>query len=296
MSKESLNPVETTIQFGDFVAAVKRKVPSSLKMSEMPSFAIGDRGIEERLREVWDKYGESYILEEPLAAYATTMYMLLNNMNGVEEGEQWLSLGSGPGIYEIFLAQKMARLKIVSLDLSPEQIKIQKKLLRAVARDNPVLESRVQPTVGSMTDLSGVGKDFKQVMCINALHWSPQWRRVVAEINGVLSPVEGARVYMVAGSTKFVGGGAAFAPDLTTDTIIEEFEKHGLKVTACGTLHIPGQFGLFTPRFYSVFERNSKVSGYWGDRIMKGKTTFTDYSYMGMGIIQISELNGKLRK
>jgi hypothetical protein len=293
MPRETLNPLHITTEFAEFTSGIKAGIPSHLRRPFIERAILRDDvPLEDQISAAWDGLGKSYLLDESLDAYATTMLALLEHCRVPAVSEKWLSLGSGPGIYELFLAKRFPKVSVTSVELSPEQVNIQRELLEQVASKSPAVRKRLNVVQGSMTNLGDVGGDYNQILCINSLPWSSNWRAVIAGVEKALSRREGSRVFTTMGSVSSTNGQRVISPDLDTDTLIEEFEKYGLRAKAVGTLSFIGQHGLFTPRFYGSFERTSKMSEPWETRVLSGKTTITDYDAHG-GIIKATTLNSK---
>jgi hypothetical protein len=193
------------------------------------------------------------------------------------------------------LAKRFPKVAVTSVELSPQQVRIQRELLDQVALKSPAVGKRLDVRQGSMTELGDdVGGDYNQILCINSLPWSSNWRAVVVGIEKALSAREGSRVFVTMGSvaSRDEQGQRVISPDLDTDTLVEEFEKYGLRAKAMGTLSFIGQHGLFTPRFYASFERTSRMTENWEARVTAGKTELTDYDAHN-GLIKATTLNSK---
>ena len=281
--------------FFDFVGFMKSRVPSSLKQTTIEHFQIGDFAkIEGQISEAWDRFGKAYLLEESEEAYGGTMYMLLDNMETSIGSEKWLSLGSGPGLYEAFFALKFPQLSIVSQDLSSGQLKVQEEIIKYCTKKSTV-GSRVKLVRGSMKNLEEVGSGFQRILLINSLQWCPEWKSVIAQINKALSTEEGSRVYVTSGSV-MTEDGHEITVGMNEDTIIDEFEKNELRARVVGRINIThGQYGRRTSRFYGVFERNSSLSDKWSERIMTGQANLIDYVTNG-GIINKIDYTANVKR
>lgn len=245
---ETLNPRVDTGRFLKFTGEVRRSLPE-LNQKLYPFFSAPRELVpsDDWVRQAFDKYGKDYIEQEPTEALGMTMYMLLENLRAPKGRERWLSLGSGPGLYEIFLASRIPGVTITSVDISAEQLDVQAQLIDRFTKPQDRVKERLTLVRGSMDDLSQVGEGFNQIFCINALHWCQDWKRATAEIGRVLSPAEGSRVYVVLGSASMVDttGKRPIRDAINTDMIINEFESLGLKTVSLGHVNLTrGQLGL----------------------------------------------------
>lgn len=239
---------------------------------------------------MWADLGTDYVTQEPLDAFGATMLMLLENLPRPTGRERWLSLGSGPGIYETFLARIFPEAMIDCLDISPELINFHLRLLAAQTD----LAYRVNPQIADISQtLEFPAGSFNRILVINCLHWIRGWRNTISEINRVLSKTEGSTVYSVLGSASvFTDGGRnklSVTPDLDTDKLTDFMETYPFNTTALGILLIPkGQYGIYTERYYNVTKRGRTPFKHWGRRARKGEIKFIEYTSI-RGVVEIRD-------
>ncbi len=92
-----------------------------------------------------------------------------------------LDVGTGPGIFPIFLSKSLPQVRLKGLDLSPVMVEI--------ARRNAMeegLEGRVEFMVGSAYRLPCEDRSIDLVLCINTLHHLNQPVRFFDEVSRVL--------------------------------------------------------------------------------------------------------------
>lgn len=279
MSGERLRGVEQRlVKFTEFVSPYRQGVGG---LAAPLTFDVPDAtDPEKQARIEWDNLGAAYLTQETLEAQAATIYMLLDNIERPRRRERWLSLGSGPGLYEIFLLKEWHKPSIVSVDLSFILLKEQKSIVNQTGRQSISIPRRISLVNASMTRLPLGGKGYERIFCINSLHWTPRWRTAIAEVERLLSPRDGSRVYVVIGSAPVwnKGNKEQVAEGLDQDSILDEFEEHNLPVKLAGDLKISrSQFGQPTERGYYVFERGLPVNNDWRSRLKKGDLPIIDY-------------------
>jgi len=282
---------EQVSAFLDFARYTKRRAlaqkqgRSGTHLKAVPITALFS---EDGVRDFWDRNTHSYISIETPAALGLTMFALLESIPIPTSPQRWLSLGSGPGFYEIFLAKTQPNLSITSVDLSPKFINMQRKTIEKEAETDPQIRDRITPIVGSMNNLqSGDGNKFDRIFCINAFHWNTDWKRAVTNICQALSGANDSSVFITLGKVPFSSpdGRSLFsAPYL--EEVLDEFASKGLGTKTFGRLVMErGQSGEPESRYYAVFQRDPDTNR--GDlitRLMQGKTSCIDYQTVGKAI------------
>ena len=279
--------LRNTGKFIEFVRDIKSKFPSqdsSLTASLFP----------ESIASLWNRLGKNYLHQESIDALAATMYLLqeqgVNQVSGNKN--KWLSIGSGPGLYELFLVKQLNRVKIDSLDISMEQLRVGKQIINPLAADN---SKRINLINASMSEIPLASGKYDRVLVLNSLHWSADWKKAVSEVGRVLNPKNGSRVYAVIGSAAIVtkNGKTSPAKDLNTDTLIDEFEANGLMAKHLITMNIlNGQLNMPTSRMFAVFERGIKPNKHWSERMISGQVKYGEITILPNGTFQRTKLNG----
>lgn len=265
--------------FLGFVGKVKETTLTS-------SILIPDNGIlskrgatEDQLRDAWNKSARNYSKVETLDAFGATMHALLDSLGLPTTSQKWLSLGAGPGFYEIYLAKKQDRLSIVLLDFAQSFVDLQAQIVDEEAKINPQIKARISSIKGSMNRLSNVGEGFNTILCINAIQWDTNWKLTVSEISRVLAKSEGSSVFLtLAGIRVKNEDGSISRSEVDPREAIEEFEGVGLRLKAFGGLLIRrGQNGLPTERTYMLFQRDNQNVSSWMERLKNGDISWKDY-------------------
>ena len=249
---------------------------------------------------IWDKLGKDYINLESTDAMAATMYLLQEHGITEIEGRQtkWLSIGSGPSLYEFYLAKLLFPVEIDSLDISIKQLETGKKVADFLKTDGSRYEKsvhRVRPINASMDAIPVETGYYDRILLLNSLHWCVNWKNAIREVSRVLIPRKGARVYVVMASASIITaeGKKTLTPDLDTDSLLDQFEANGLVAKSIVNATIlNGQYGRPTPRMFTVFERGNVPKEHWSDRIRSGQTKFGELTIFPDGTIQREKLNG----
>jgi ubiquinone/menaquinone biosynthesis C-methylase UbiE len=116
----------------------------------------------EYLKQYYDAYGmkEWYRLDRNAEARVSFHLHQHYLMQSIQRGYRVLEIGAGPGRFTLELATLGA--KVVVLDISPEQLRLNKKIMERESQLNTV-EQWVE---GDVTDLSAFGDDeFDAVVC-----------------------------------------------------------------------------------------------------------------------------------
>jgi SAM-dependent methyltransferase len=281
--------------FVQFLLNQRKHVPSELIRSEaLTTPDIGESGI----RESWNEFGAGYIVAESVIANQLTFLLLHKHLRQVKPNERILSVGSGPGLFETYLAEVLHLHRIFCVDIANNLLKTQ---LEMHARKNGKAACLPTPLEGSMNKLPFADNSFSQLICINSLHWSQNWVGAVEEMDRVLSKDDGSQAIFVAGTANRIatnGKKIPIATGLNTDTLIETLESKGLALKGLGRLNIDqAQFNIPTARFYCVVERGQVPNMSWSDRIIeKRNIPFIDYHVVGEKITSENLLTRKVER
>lgn len=267
-----------------FVGFVKQeKLIVERGRSSVSSKGIQDwDGSGKHLKAYWDRYAEDYFLGEKIGALADTMYIILDNLSERKGQERWLSLGSGSGIYEVFLAGLLPGVSIVSLDISDKQMIIQRGIMKRFLDQEK--RRKIKLYTGSMEDLRSVGRGFDRIFCLDSIHWSSDWRRTVSQISDVLSPDDQARVYLTVSEGRV---GKDQRHDVNEETrdfrvLIEEFERNNLQPLILGALNFKLELDIdsYTSRPFGVFRRGLVSGKGWKERVLSNELLYFTYTYV----------------
>jgi hypothetical protein len=110
---------------------------------------------EHDIRKLWEQCGSSYLHQQASDVTQANMAALLEDIQPGgrpqwltrNSKENWLSLGSGAALYELFLARLYPNVSITCLDIAPIFQQFNRRLLRQF----PELKDRFQYLIGSMS-------------------------------------------------------------------------------------------------------------------------------------------------
>jgi len=219
---------------------------------------------EQLLEAVWNKKAADWIGVETQTAYYATMQTLLHYMNLQKAGNQQIvSVGSGPGLYELYLATLFEkrlgkhRPTIVCTDFSEEMTRIQRNIHSITKAKEGVVLDRVRMETQNMTNLRMKTKSVDQLICNNTLQWVPNWRQAIKEMAQVITPTKTGYLYIFLNENPMTSLSTAEGetvlelPNAPIDEIIETFEQNRFQVVASRHLTSPdGQDGYLQRRFF----------------------------------------------
>lgn len=161
-----------------------------------PRFAVevdvdleGDLGAV--VKQLWNARATDWtVVESPLTYVVTLETLLTHYAMNEKEPQVFLSLGSGPGLYETFLGMLFDRLKIriICVDFAKEMTRMHGEIIRSVrypvSENSKTLRSvkNVEPVTGDMTALTMSDRSVDHVFCNNSLQWVPDWKKAIAEM------------------------------------------------------------------------------------------------------------------
>ena len=179
----------------------------------------------EVLRAMWNARAHDWaVIESPLA-YAVTFQTIMEHLKvkGPGKKETFLSLGSGPGLYETYMAALLRMsgvkdVKIICLDAAKEMTQRHKQILAdaylQVQGTMTVTKIKnVEPVTGDMMSLNFKSGSIDQIMCNNALQWSLDWKKAISEMARVMNPKGLGWLYLVVHThpmTVWTGEGVPF--------------------------------------------------------------------------------------
>lgn len=221
----------------------------------------------EVMQKLWDNRAHDWAVVESPANYLMTMRTLLEffKLNNKVRKERIVSLGCGPGLYEIFLAHlfhrtfgKAKEVRIVCTDFSPEMTNQQRRVLDLSAELFGQRVMNVRTVTENMMRLSFPSGTVDQIICVNSLQWVPDWQQVLEEMRRVLNPKSLGWVYLLvhlhpmsvflpSGETLFKFGDFTI-PELLDALEARHFQIHSTRQIQgrAGT----GQAGLPTQRYF----------------------------------------------
>ncbi len=135
-----------------------------------------------------DRVAKVYGAYEAMQFQLLTLVHLATNIQ-VTSKAHIVSLGSGPGSYELWTLRSAAGLTATLVDHSPEML----ARARQIA-DKLGIGDRIETLVADAANSGVADASADMVLCINAMHWSTGWRMWIREIARVAKP--GAAVFL----------------------------------------------------------------------------------------------------
>lgn len=198
-----------------------------------------------KLQEFWDRQAKDWAVIETPLNYAITMATLMEHLKIDDRvrRETILSLGSGPGLYETFLASCLAGLPssehvtVVAVDYAPRMTQMHKQLLAKLRLPDGRKLTNIRPVTDDMKNLSSFDAgSVDQIICNNALQWVHDWRSVIAEMARVIKPEGLGWVYlfvhrhaMAIGDVQ-TGNPLIEVPEVPLDELLDELEAKRFQV------------------------------------------------------------------
>jgi SAM-dependent methyltransferase len=241
------------------------------------------------LRQLWDKRSGLWGLVESPFNYLITMQTLIENLELTEQNqrrEMFLSIGTGPGLYEVFLAntvrkiQNGKRVRFICTDFAYGMLKQLQELLVKSGELQSLRGSisymlpsfghtcltTVLPAVSDMNCLSIRSKTIDQIICNNSLQWSENWKRAIAEMARVIKPNGIGNLYLFVHlhPMSLIGpNGERFLKlgNFSSDELFDELEANGFEVKKIRQIagkKGTGQYGMEINRLFvkARFNRN----------------------------------------
>ncbi|MBM3191214.1 MAG: class I SAM-dependent methyltransferase [Chlamydiae bacterium] len=165
------------------------------------------------LKAMWNARAHDWAVVESPMTYAITFQTLMEHLKMPTEKktgrvlkQSFLSLGSGPGLYETFMAALLhlggvKDVKIACLDTAKEMTGIHKRILADAYMPTPGSATvtkikNVEPVTGDMMSLNFKSGSIDQIICNNALQWSLDWKKAVSEMARVINPKGAGWLYL----------------------------------------------------------------------------------------------------
>lgn len=239
-------------EFAQFVKGFQQTTPPTRRaVTSSPFGKLTDQAV----AKAWDETGQHYPSVETPETFAITMLVLLDHLKKPRGKERWLSVGSGPGLYEMFLAKLFPEVTIESVDQSAGMIDVQKQFLTTQPKK---IRDRVSTHVAGMCQLDDPDNSFDRIFAINCLQWVIDWRVGLDNLGRMLSKRPGSPIYLVVAGASYINDGVRhyISVDLEEDSLDEQLRKLQLQPTHRGNLIAEvGQFGKPASRFYTVGKR-----------------------------------------
>ena len=244
----------------------------------------------EVLREGWNEQAPTWLVVESAFAYALTMQTLLQFLRPDPKQLQQniLSLGAGPGVYETYLALRLAvdapkqRYRMQCIDFSPCMVAEHQRILRIMRQLEGHPIKNITASAGDMTKLAMPSGCIDHAVINNSLQWVPEWRIAVQEVRRVLRPSGPRMAHLLIHMNPMVVRDQHMQPiaavsDCTLPKLLDVLESEHFQV--CHMRHIrgepgTGQMGAAIDRVYIMarHEPSDRVLS-WNDRELQHITT-----------------------
>jgi ubiquinone/menaquinone biosynthesis C-methylase UbiE len=267
MNKELVTSVERFLQFA-FSVAKHFTTDNPMEHAHISADSVHD---EESLRRGWDKMAPIWPSVESRDNYFITMYTLLERMRTLKRKEKWLSIGSGPALYEIWL-NHVLDINFRVTDFSPEMIRLAKLIRNSIVTPGSSMQkdgSDIRFSTMSMDKITFPRNNFNSVLSINALQWVPGWRTVISEVSRVTK--EDGNFYLICGSQPLTAkdddGMEHVIADISVEGLFDEMEKNRFKIIFSRQMVIKeGQLGGTAKRIFIHGKKTSAKFDSWRTR------------------------------
>jgi ubiquinone/menaquinone biosynthesis C-methylase UbiE len=218
-------------------------------------------------RDGWDVWSTFWPLIETPAAYHLTMMTILEKLRIPPTGNfRLVSVGSGPGVYEVFLARILDSIctqsSVTCLDFAPKMA----EMVDFIANINPPSLRNIHAVTGDMAEMPLPDACADAVLCNNSLQWSPRWSQALGHMARILDPRGTRLLYLVIHTHKAPmqmldanGKQVLNIQVITPEEVMDELERHSF--TVCSSRQIrggrdTGQLGGSMERAFVVAQFN----------------------------------------
>ena len=194
--KDQLPMIKEKISGYDMVSAEKfikfilKVLPDVI--TELPSTPKEDLRAEDLggvIKKIWEKQASGWAQTETLPNYFINMALIMTWLKKAESTKDMLSVGSGPGLYEIFIEQELKDKvgNFYCTDVSPKmlgQVRDNQRKAKMAFRE----KSNLKLEVCGIESLPFKDESMDVIIGNKVLHWSTKKRDAVEEMNRVLKP------------------------------------------------------------------------------------------------------------
>lgn len=249
-----------------------------------------DSPIDELSQKYWNHYGQNFLIGRNYMSQVIAFQTILEGMRILdrENDEVILSLGSGFGIKEIYLANLFHLLgffgqRVICLDSASAMVNSSRLIANNVrlmpSNDDRILMVKPLRNIShinaSMDSIPLPDKSVGQIFCHDALQWVPDWRKAVDEMARVINP-DGLRTLNLSVRIRPLtfasldGTVIRRLGDFSVPELLDYLERRSFRVVYCRQISIGGsrQTLLETNDQYFVRAVWTKggVSKSWRDR------------------------------
>ncbi len=218
-----------------------------------------------QMRENWNYLSSRWMGFEAPANYILTMAALSEMFQpDPKKPELVVSLGSGPGLYELFLAWlakvQDCRTTLVCVDYAEGFCKIAAEVadVARLSASGGRIEN-FHTICGDMASTALKSASADHVICNNAIQWAADWKLVVTEMMRILNPYGAGKLYFCCGVGR---GGITSNTDkqqrlymthcMYPSELLDELEKNGCQIQTFARYYGNegmGQMGQFALRY-----------------------------------------------
>lgn len=245
----------------------------------------------ELITENWNQLAGRWAVMESPVNYGLTMATLLqfvktNDRLRTNGKETILSLGTGPGLYELYLAQMCERvpgfqkIRIVCLDAAREMRAYQEQLTDKLRARTGLRFRNIRTVTADMTHLPLADRSVSQVIVNNSLGWVPEWQQALREIARVILPDRLGHAYFFVHphpmSVRDQEGNSLYTLNTMVATdLMDELERLGCTInnTRLMAAQGTGQAGRNTQRIFIKGRFTHEEPGSWRERAAHNQVT-----------------------
>lgn len=238
--------------FMKFVATALRAIQVRLKEKHpdelLPNMSVDyDPKVERErfLKDTWCMQADHWALIETMQTYYLTMMTIIEKIQIPDDRHLMLaSIGSGPGLYETYLAKSFGTRGIggvvTCVDFAEEMTAMQRFIM---SLQQPRL-CNVEPVTGDMANIPLPDKSQDAILCNNSLQWCTNWRKAISEMARVLDPDRKPWAYLIVHLHKqamhvrtFTGECPIDMQPILVPQIMDELEKNRFTISSSRQLH-----------------------------------------------------------
>lgn len=237
----------------------------------------------------WGQLARTWAVLETPINYGLTMSSILeffkaNDRLRGDHKELDVSLGAGPGLYELYLANLfeqtpgLERLRLICLDAAPAMTAYTNELIEKLRKGTPLKIKNIRAVTGDMTTLPFADRSVSQLLVNNSLGWVPNWQQAIAEMARVISPDQLGYAYFVVHPHPMVlrdqqGSRLHQLNDMSATDLMDKLEKNGCGIdfTRLMAGRGTGQAGNDTNRIFIKGQFTSGDPGSWRERAEKNQ-------------------------
>ncbi|MBX4191356.1 MAG: class I SAM-dependent methyltransferase [Candidatus Doudnabacteria bacterium] len=222
--------------FGEFFDRYCVEVPSPEKAQEF--FTFNHEPSTSEWVDEWDQRARHWRLYKLGASVNLAALLMSLDLSSLGRCKKILSVGSGIGVYEVFLARLLEEAGYETEILCVDSSQGMCDRIQALAAD---ARARNLRTVNApATTLPCPDASIDLLICIDAIQWMIEWRAVVAEMRRVINPKGNSKLCFTVHdkpSGYMLNSRPVRLGDISLLRLTEELLKHGFTVQDPIPLH-----------------------------------------------------------